>query len=155
MLSEIFFQPIFRCPSKAGQVSLGRRVDSYPGDSIHQRGYFLHCFLCNTSLDFPLPWTLGCHTCWFILNRHNYTDRTAQPQDVMYTLYFVWVSDKKAGEHSGRLDKIFHALLEEQKHLILVSQISEHASSVRPSTWWEFPVSSCKARTSRKKWVIS
>lgn len=119
-----FFQPSFRCPSKAGQVSLGRLVDSYPGDSIHQRGYFLHCFLSNTSLDFLLPWALGCHTCWFVVNRHSYTDRTAQPQDVTYCLYFVWVSDKKAGEHSGHLGKIFHPLLEEQKHLILGGQIS-------------------------------
>jgi len=46
MLCSLGFSPAYflSVPAKEGKVSLGRLEDSYPGDSIHHRGYFLRCF---------------------------------------------------------------------------------------------------------------
>lgn len=90
-----FLQPCFQCSSKRGKVSPGRLVDSCPGVSIHQRGYLLHCFLPNTSLDFPLFWTLGYRICEFAVNKYHYTARTAECGHFPFTLHFVAKVTKK------------------------------------------------------------
>jgi len=61
------------------------------------------------------------------VDRYSYTDRTAQLWHFTFTLHCVGIGvkgDKKAGENSGHLGKMFCPLFEEKKHLILGGQIS-------------------------------
>lgn len=135
-----FFSLVFSVPAKEGKVSPGRLVDSYPGDSIHQRGYFLHCFLPSTSFDFPLFGTLGYRTSGFVMDRCHYTDRTAPFWHFTLTLHFVARVAKKEVKNSGC------PLLEEQKHFILGSQTSTCLKLPPFWTCQHCEISSCKIR---------
>lgn len=137
-------------------MSLGRLLGSYPGGFHRSERIFLTLlFLPDTRLDFPLPWTQGCRSSWFVADRYS-SQTKLQPWHCTFALHFVGIGvkgDKKAGENSGCLCKVFCALLEAQPHVIPGSQIftclklppSECTSSVRsPLARWEPPVSTCK-----------
>lgn len=167
MFSRVFSSLVFSVPEKEGKVSLGRLVDSYPGDSTQQRGYFLHCFLSDTSLDFPLPWTLGCCTCRFVVDTYSYTTRTARPWHFWFTLHFVGIGvkgDKKSWQESRSFrqnvpspawgTKAFHPGWPN-------FHLSKAASLLNMPALWVLlrdqsplcPLAS--KRTSRRQWVIS
>lgn len=98
VFSEVFSSLVFSVSAKEGNVSLGRWVDRYPGDSIHKRWYFWHCFLPNTGLDFPFPWTLGSCIHWFVVDRYSYTDRTAQALAFYIHFALCWNRCEKVEE---------------------------------------------------------
>lgn len=152
-----FLQPVFSVPAKGGKVSPGRLVDSCPQDSIHQRGYLLHCFSPNTSL--PLFWTLGYRISGFSVDKYHYTARTAQSGHFSFTSQFFAKVTKKVVENSGC------PLLEGQKHFILGSQTS---TCLKLPPFWtcQHCEISCqhdqsplcpfaRDRTSRKQWILS
>lgn len=148
-----FSSLVFSVPANRGKVSPGRLVDSCPGDTIHQRGYLLHSFLYNISLDFPLFWTVGYCICGLAVDKYLYTAKTAQFGHFSFTLHFFAKGDKKMVENSG------HSLLEEQKHFILGSQTftclmlppfwtGQHWDVL--SAWSEPPVSTCKGQNQQE-----